>query len=217
MNTTPPPTGVSADVLIALLDEAKAVTPLSPEDEKEILSIAVDRVEETLPEPLIVEVADLSDTTVPVAELPLAKAITAEEGGSDVRFLISKMTLPQRVKSALFGNAVVRGLLVRDPNKLIQLAVLRNPKLTSKEVGDWARNPNLSEHIIRAIANSMMWTKDYSVKLSLTTNPKTPGDLALKWIRFLNSGDLKRIGRSKNIPQVIAIAAKKRLSDLEKR
>jgi len=53
------------------------------------------------------------------------------------------------------------------------------------------------------------WMRYYSVKYNLVCNPKTPPDIALKWLRHLNDGDIKKIGRSKNIPQLIATSAQK--------
>ena len=59
--------------------------------------------------------------------------------------------------------------------------------------------------------------KSYSLKVALVTNPKTPGDLALKWLRYLHKADLRRIARSKNIPQVVAVNARKKLAEMDKR
>ena len=134
----------------------------------------------------------------------------------DIRTLIGKMALPEKVKLAMFGNSVVRGLLVRDSNKLVQLCVLKNPKIMIKEIEDFARNANLSDHVLRAISSSQTWMRSYGVKLSLVTNPKTPGDIALKWIKFLSLPDIKKLAKSKNVPHLIMNTAKKRVADQEK-
>jgi hypothetical protein len=136
---------------------------------------------------------------------------------ADVRQEVSKMTLPQKIKAALFGNAACRAILVRDTNRMVQQFVLKNPRLQSAEVEEFAKNPNISEQVLRAIGGNQSWTKLYSTKLNLVLNPKTPSDVALKWLRYLTESDIKRIARSKNLPQVVIVAAKKRLTDLTER
>lgn len=132
----------------------------------------------------------------------------------DIRSQISDMTMPQKIKLALFGNAICRGLLILDPSRMIQQFVLKNPKLGMNEVEAFARNSNMSESVLRTIADSRMWMKTYAVKLNIVTNPRTPGDVSLKWLRFLQEPDLRKIAKSKNLPQLIVNMAKKRVADL---
>src|SRR5690606_4213145 len=99
----------------------------------------------------------------------------------------------------------------------IQLMVLKNPKLGLNEVEDFSKNANLSEAVLRAIANGQQWLRSYTVKQNLVQNPKTPLDIALKWLRFLNMTDLKKVSKSKNVPAVISTAAKKRVMEEERR
>lgn len=167
-------------------------------------------------------ISALSASQDPENEVPeefrsSAGAAPVERETDDIRTRLSKMSLPERLKTAMFGNGVARALLIRDPNRLISLAVLKNPKLQSSEVEDYGKNPNLSEHVLRAIASSQEWMKSYSLKFSVVTNPKTPQDVALKWLRYLNQPELKRLARSKSIPQLVAVTAKKRLADMDKR
>jgi hypothetical protein len=134
---------------------------------------------------------------------------------TDIRTKISKMTLPQKLKLALFGNGVVRGLLVRDSNKLIQLAVLKNPRIQLPEIEEFAKSSHLSEAVLRVIANTDSWMKSYRVKHNLVMNPKAPIDISLKWLKFLNHSDVRAIARSKNVPQVLATAARKKVASEE--
>lgn len=184
----------------------KQVELLSLEDETEIRSIGTESDKISLPTPLV------EDVVATIQPQNLVELVS-----TDIRNLISKMRIPEKIKLAVFGNSIARGLLIRDPNKLIQGFVLKNPKLTSKEVEEFAKNPNLSEHVLRGIANSQTWMKGYAVKEAIVTNPKTPADLSLKWIRFLNESDLKRISKSKNVPHVVSVTAKKKIVELEKK
>lgn len=163
-----------------------------------------------------VSMADLIERMEKLLQ-PLPGEAPAAAKEEDIRTILSKARLPEKIKYAMFGNAVCRALLVFDPNRMIQQFVLRNPKLTQKEVEEFARNPNCPEGVLRAIADKKEWMKWYPLKLTLVSNPKTPQDVSLKWLKFLNPGDLKTISRSKNLPQTVMVMAKKKLADLEKR
>jgi hypothetical protein len=65
--------------------------------------------------------------------------------------------------------------------------------------------------VIRYIANSRDRSKDYAVKLALVTNPKCPLGSSLRFLAYLHPDDLRNISRSKNIPGVLAAAAKRLL------
>ncbi len=151
-------------------------------------------------------------------EAELAEKIkkeSAEEG--DIRTLIRDMTLPQKMKAAMFGNATCRMLLIMDKNRLIQEAVLKNPQMQEREVVEFAKNKNMPELVLRKISDAKDWMKGYPIKLNLVMNPKTPVDVGLKWLKFLRNNDLKQVSNSKNVPQVIATMAKKIVADKQKR
>lgn len=139
-----------------------------------------------------------------------------EKGGStDIRVQLQTMSIPDKMKLAMFGPVAARSLLIFDPNKLIAHLVLKNPKIGLNEVEDFAKNPNTPDYVLRALADRKEWMKSYSLKCNLVMNPKTPGDVALKWLRYLNANELKKIARSKNLPQLIAVTAKKRVAEMK--
>jgi hypothetical protein len=132
-----------------------------------------------------------------------------EKKSADLRTEISKMRLPQRLKTALLGSSLARFILIRDPNQLIQLAVLKNPRITQKEIDEFAKNPNLSDRVLKAIAQNDQWSKGYAVRLALSQNPKAPAEVSMRFVKTLLIGDLRKIARSKNVPNVIATLARK--------
>ena len=151
-------------------------------------------------------------------EKALEKAPNSEStDNSDVRALIAAAGLPGKIKLALFGNSVCRGLLIRDANRMVQQFVLKNPKIAMTEIEDFAKNPNIAEGVLRIIADSKMFMKSSTVRANLVSNPKTPQAIALKWLRYLQQHDLKRISKSRNLPQVVALAAKKILAETERK
>lgn len=150
------------------------------------------------------------------APVPVAQAAAQEEGSKDLRSQIAEMTTGQKIKLALWGNSLCRMLLILDTNRMIQQFVLKNPKLTMSEVEGFAKNTQVSEWVLRGISDSKIWMKNQNLKYILVTNPKTPGDISLKWLRYLTVVDLRKIAKSKNLPQLVAVTARKRLADLDK-
>ena len=120
---------------------------------------------------------------------------------------ILKMNYPDKLRLAIFGNREARNLLIRNPVKMISLAVLRNPKITENEVLKCAQQKNLSEDVILAITKHPKWIKTYQVKLAVVSNPKTPLSVAINFLSHLHEKDLKALSRDKNISSVLSRAA----------
>lgn len=131
--------------------------------------------------------------------------------------LVNDMSIPQKIKLALLGNKTARGMMIKESNRMISLTVLDNGKLTEQEVVDFAKNKNLDEGVFRKIARNTAWMKNYEIKYNLVSNPRMPIDLSMKWIRYLQTKDLKTLGKSRNIPQVIARACLKIYASRQKK
>ncbi len=140
----------------------------------------------------------------------------SEERTAALTTLIKEMSVAQRIKLALFGNLAARTVLLRDTNKQIPLLVLENPRLTENEVVEISRNTQLDDGVLRALGNNSQWMKNYALKINLVSNPKTPIDIAMKWLKFIKDKDLQRLARSKNLSQVIATQSRKLLEQREK-
>ena len=117
-------------------------------------------------------------------------------------------TVSQKIKAALLGNQTVRSMLIKDPNRLIALSVVKNPKLTEAEVVSIAANKAAHEDVIRHIAINREWLRNYQVKVHLVTNPKTPTPTALRFLPHLRMTELRSLVGNKNVPHVVAIQAR---------
>ena len=120
---------------------------------------------------------------------------------------IVKMNIPQKIRLALVGNQEARDLLIHDPNKVIPLAVIRNPRLSEDEVIMYAQLRSIPEDVFWAISKHRTWVKNYHVKLALVSNPKSPLSLAIKLLDHLHDRDLQNLSRSKNVSYVLARSA----------
>ncbi len=122
---------------------------------------------------------------------------------------IGRMTVAQRVQYAMKGSSEVRRTLIRDPNKVVQRAVLQSPRLTDQEVETFASMANLTDEILRLIAGNRVFRKNYIVVRNLINNPKTPLDVTLHMLPMLNPVDLKRLTMNKNVAETLRTTALK--------
>lgn len=121
---------------------------------------------------------------------------------------IQRLNMAEKIKVALQGNRESRRYLIKDANKIISSAVLKNPKISESEIVLITQSKLVSDDILRQISDNKKWTKLYQVKLSLVKNPKTPPHISMNYLRHLREVDIKSIMRDKNLPGVISNGAK---------
>ncbi len=164
-----------------------------------------------------VEVSFLDDIEIPeefIEEKEVDGQLELEEDEQstiyqNILFAIKKMSLPEKLKLCLMGNTEARRVLVKEPNRIIALAALRNPRITDMEINLAAQSTSVNEDVLREIGNNRDWTRHYDVKVSLVNNPKSPPDISMNFIRHMRDRDLKVISKSKNVPGVVSSAAKR--------
>ena len=144
------------------------------------------------------------------SEEPAAEAQSEEKQGALQR--LSTMTVSERVKAAMKGSREERAILIRDPNKLVSVAVLSSPKINESEVENFAKMANVSDEVLRIIGNTRAWVKNYGIVSALARNPKTPVAIALNLVQRLNDRDLKMISTDRNAQEPLKIAVRKRIS-----
>lgn len=131
--------------------------------------------------------------------------------------MIQQMTIGERLKLALKGGRDARAILIRDANKIVQRFVLENPRLTDDEVAAMCKNRNTDSEVLRAVGDNREWTRNYQIRLGLTSNPKTPISLALGFVSGLIERDVRQLAKSKNVSSAIASKARRLLVEREKR
>ena len=119
------------------------------------------------------------------------------------------LTTGKKVKAALTEDAQARSFLIRDPNRLVALAVLGSPKITEAEIEQFASMKNVSDEVLRRIGNNRDWTKKYTVINSLVKNPRTPLPIAMGFVSRLQPRDIKAIAVDRNVPEAIRRSAQR--------
>lgn len=144
---------------------------------------------------VLMEAAKEEDSDVSAAD--------EKEEKQSLHALIAAMSIPQKIRLALVGSASARNILIRDSKITVALSVLKNAKITEKEVALFAKNKSLNELIIQTIARNREWTRSRTVQSSLIHHPKTPPVYANRWIRTLSPKELKDLSRSREVPGYI--------------
>ena len=126
------------------------------------------------------------------------------------------MGVGAKIKMALTGDKEWRTLLIRDSNKLVNGAVVKNPRITEPEVLTISKSVIQNEEILRVICHNKEWVKNYEIRKALVLNNKTPLPVALKFMGFLTEKDLASMAKSKNVSSVLTNQAKRMLMNKKK-
>lgn len=138
---------------------------------------------------------------------------TVEERAQTLLEKIQEKNVAEKIRLAMFADKETRTILMRDSNRMIQLAVLGNPKLTDGEVASIACSRQVDDEVLRRIAAHREWVKIYAVRLSLVVNPRTPIPISRRFIPTLNRQDLRNISLSKSVPSIVANEAKRQIGN----
>jgi len=123
---------------------------------------------------------------------------------------LAKMSVGERVQQAMKGSKDERYILIRDGSKVVSGAVLQSPKVSDAEVEKFAGMKNVQESVLRDIARSRKFMKNYGVVRSLANNPRTPIDVGLPLQNHLLANDLKTLSMNKNIGDTLRKSALKK-------
>ena len=124
---------------------------------------------------------------------------------------ISQLSVPDRIRLALRGNRSQRGVLVRDPNRLVAVSVIKSPKMSESEVELIANMRNVQDEVLRIVGTSREWVRSYTIVHTLVRNPRCPLPIALNLINRLTHADLKKLEGNRNVPESLRKQAKQML------
>lgn len=143
---------------------------------------------------------------------------TVEEGPTgSLEQMIREMNVGQRIKLAYKGNKEARGILIRDTNKSVSVAVLKSGRVNAGEAAIYAANRNLSDEVIRTICTTKEFMRKKNVQLALVNNPKTPTKVAMTIMMSLGKKDLQALSKNRSVSSNISKAALKRFKELYQR
>jgi hypothetical protein len=130
--------------------------------------------------------------------------------------LAQTMGVGEKIKTALTGDKEWRSILIKDSNKLVNGAVVKNPRITEAEILTIAKSVIQNDEIVRIICHNKEWVKNYEIRKALVLNHKTPLPVALRFMSYLTEKDLGTIAKSKNVSSVLANNARRTLAGKKK-
>lgn len=149
------------------------------------------------------------DHEPPAQTLALNESEKKDTRASAIWAKLGYMSVSEKVQLAFKGDRMLRMLLVRERNKLVCSAVMRNPRITEQEIENIAGMRNVEEEVLRIIGMKRDWSGKYNIMLILCRNPKTPVGVVLPFINRLTLRDLKGLKGDRGVAQVVRESAKK--------
>jgi hypothetical protein len=181
-----------------------------------IAALQPDEVDEDEPMLSLSEepIADLLEKAKdePQGDAPLPQLLETEkldEKKLSVFSQILLMGVADKVKLAFKGGKTERVILVRDHNKLVCSAVMRNPRMSESEAELIAGMRNVSEEVLRLIGMKREWVSKYNFVIALARNPKCPVGVVVPLINRLTLRDLKSLKDDKGVSETVRSLARK--------
>jgi len=227
----------SVEVVRALLEnsalEDGVLLFLAQHAEGKVLALFSDKVDLLIDNPQLVEVLEQNPHADSELQALLKDGKSAGDGEEDEEEFgdieeveeehLSKyqqaleLGVSEKIKIALTGDKEWSNILIKDSNKLVSSAVLKNPRITEGEVSMVAKNRSSSDDLIRLINLNREWVKNSEIRKALVLHPKTPLPKALRYMNSLNEKDLKNLAKSKNVSQVVVNNARRMIMAKEKK
>ncbi len=114
---------------------------------------------------------------------------------------IMYMNAKDRMKLAMKGDREARGILIRDSNRVVATAVIKNPRVTDQEVENIAAMRTVADEVLRLIAMNRGWARSYTIIHNLVRNPRTPLPTVISTLPRIRTKDLKHLSQNRNVSE----------------
>jgi len=165
---------------------------------------------------LMAEEEPVDEPAAEPAEAPGEIEEVEEEGLSKYQRAL-EMGVADKIKMAMSGDKEWRSIFLRDSNKLVSSAALKNPRITDGEVLALAKLKTTSDELIRIITMNKDWMKSYEMKKAIALHPRTPLNKSIRLMSVFSEKDIKTISKSKELPAAIVNNAKRMIMAKEKK
>jgi hypothetical protein len=152
-------------------------------------------------------VADKTPSVHTTGELTVSEL--EDQKKQSVWSLVLKMSVAEKVQLAFKGDKTIRGILIRDRNRLVSSAAIKNPRMTENEVEAIAGMRNVEEEVLRVIGHRRDWISKYPIAAALVKNPKAPVGVVLPLINRLTLRDLKQLKDDRGVSEAVRVNARK--------
>ena len=108
-----------------------------------------------------------------------------------------------RMKLAMKGDREARSILIRDSNRVVCSAVIKNPRVTEQEVEQISAMRTVADEVLRLIAMNRSWARAYPIIHNLARNPRTPIPTAMNILPRIRTKDLQQIQQNRNVSEAV--------------
>jgi hypothetical protein len=168
--------------------------------------------------------ADIDESWLPAERYEELIAETAEETAANVQRIIENerleggevsaervslirrvmfMNVKDRMKLAMKGDREARSILIRDSNKIVCSAVIKNPRITEQEVESISSMRTVADEVLRLIAMNRSWARQYPIIHNLARNPRTPIPTAMNILPRIRTKDLDQLSQNRNVSETV--------------
>ena len=113
------------------------------------------------------------------------------------------MNTKDRMKLAMKGDREARSILIRDSNRVVCSAVVKNPRITEQEIEGVAAMRTVADEVLRIIAMNRAWVRSYTIIHNLAKNPRTPVPTAMNILPRIRTKDLVNLQQNRNVSEAV--------------
>jgi hypothetical protein len=113
------------------------------------------------------------------------------------------MNAKDRMKLALKGDREARSILIRDSNRVVCSAVVKNPRITEQEIENISAMRTVANEVLRLIAMNRTWARSYTIIHNLARNPRTPIPTAMSVLLRIRTKDLLQLTQNRNVSETV--------------
>ena len=113
------------------------------------------------------------------------------------------MNTKDRMKLAMKGDREARSILIRDSNKVVCSAVVKNPRVTEQEVENIASMRTVADEVLRLIALNRSWARSYPIIHNLARKPLTPIPTVMNILPRIRTKDLANLTQNRNVSEAV--------------
>jgi regulator of extracellular matrix RemA (YlzA/DUF370 family) len=113
------------------------------------------------------------------------------------------MNTKDRMKLAMKGDREARGILIRDSNKVVCSAVVKNPRITEQEIENIAAMRTVADEVLRLIAMNRTWARSYTIIHNLARNPRSPIPTVMNILLRIRTKDLQAFTQNRNVSEAV--------------
>jgi len=146
------------------------------------------------------------DASANVQRIIEAERLESGEVGTERISLIRRimfMNTKDRIKLAMKGDREARSILIRDSNKVVCSAVVRNPRISEQEIENIAAIRTVADEVLRLIALNRSWARSYPIIHNLARNPRTPIPTVMNILPRIRTKDLQHLAQNKNVSEAV--------------